>query len=310
MKNPTTITVRRMQFNLDESMPKYWNDNDPFKTHLFNAISMLLPPGERFFIRCLRENLPYLKQDDNTAVIPALSRNPHQTTGEHQETPNPARGDKAALIDDVRKFMGQEGCHDHQHVLYNNILRAQGFNVSRLENIISNHLALASKISSRKSRMALTVAFEHFTTILAHALLSEESWLHNAHPAYATLWRWHAIEEIEHKAVTFDVYQAIKGGYFTRIREVFFGTIILCYHITAYTCYFLFKDKLFFKPKVWWRGLKFLWGKSGVFWKILPMYFSFYRPSYHPWQHDNSALTKQWEKDLFMSQVKSDNPPT
>ena len=266
MKNPTTITVRRMQFDLDESMPKYWNDNDPFKTHLFNAISMLLPPGERFFIQCLRENLPYL--EDNT------------------------------LISDVKKFMGQEGCHDHQHVLYNNILRAQGFNVSRLENIISNHLALASKISSRKSRMALTVAFEHFTAMLAHAVLSDKSWLHNAHPAYATLWRWHAIEEIEHKAVTFDVYQAIKGGYFTRIREVFFGTIILCYHITAYTCYFLFKEKLFFKPKVWWRGLKFLWGKSGVFWKILPMYFSFYRPSYHPWQHDNSELTKQWEADL------------
>ena len=35
---------------------------------------------------------------------------------------------------------------------------------------------------------------------------------HSADPAMAKLWRWHALEETEHKAVAFDVFQQVSGN--------------------------------------------------------------------------------------------------
>lgn len=277
MKKPN-IDVRRMQFGLSEEAPRYWNDNDPFKTHFFNAISCVLPKGERFFIDSLRENLPFIKDPQ--------------------------------LIDDIKKFMGQEGCHDNQHVRYNNILRAQGYDIDALESRVGRHLSWTWKIATRKMRLALTVSFEHFTTILADTLLQEETWLDNADPTYAALWRWHAIEEIEHKAVTYDAYKAVGGGYFQRVREAFAAAFFLWYHVVANHLYFLYKDKQLFKWKVWCSGMKFLWGRSGIMRRLIPLYFKFYKPGFHPWQHDNLALADKWRhvyKDyLIESRVDSE----
>jgi predicted metal-dependent hydrolase len=47
-------------------------------------------------------------------------------------------------------------------------------------------------------------------------------------------------------------------------------------------------------------GLKYLFnGKKGVFSRLLPQYLDFYKPSFHPKQHDTDALLEQWKKILF-----------
>ena len=50
------------------------------------------------------------------------------------------------------------------------------------------------------------MALEHFTAILAHELLANPRHLDGAEPETADLWRWHAVEEIEHKGVAYDTW--------------------------------------------------------------------------------------------------------
>src|SRR3546814_1673082 len=53
-------------------------------------------------------------------------------------------------------------------------------------------------------QLAGTCALEHFTATLAHAILSDPAHLAGAETEAQRMWRWHAIEEIEHKAVAYD----------------------------------------------------------------------------------------------------------
>jgi len=52
-KGPEVI-VRRMRFDLDEGLPRYWHSDSPYLTHLFSALSIVFPEGERFFIDSVR----------------------------------------------------------------------------------------------------------------------------------------------------------------------------------------------------------------------------------------------------------------
>lgn len=35
--------------------------------------------------------------------------------------------------------------------------------------------------------------------------------------------------------------------------------------------------------------VRFLWGKPGVLRKMIPEWFDYFRPGFHPWDHDNRA---------------------
>ena len=47
------IVRKNLNFHLNE-VPRFWFDNDPFKTRLFDALSLTFPDGERYFIQCGR----------------------------------------------------------------------------------------------------------------------------------------------------------------------------------------------------------------------------------------------------------------
>ena len=40
----------------------------------------------------------------------------------------------------------------------------------------------------------------------------------------------------------------------------------------------------------WWRLFKFLWTSPGVMRRTLPAWLSYFRPGFHPWQHNNRHL--------------------
>jgi len=63
---------------------------------------------------------------------------------------------------------------------------------------------------------------------MAHDLLEHPERSDGVDENFKQLWRWHAIEETEHKAVAFDVYQAVGGGYFRRVFNMLIVTIMFC----------------------------------------------------------------------------------
>ena len=258
--------VRRPQFAFSEAndMPRYWWDNDPAKTLLLAALSASFPPGERFFIDSVRHY-----QDQITD--PELKKA-------------------------IKGFIGQEAHHSREHELMNGFLQERGVDLARLEREILGFMNLMRKYLSPERQLAHTVAVEHFTALMAEEFLLKYDALEQMDPRIAPIWAWHAIEESEHKAVAFDVYKAIGGSEFTRVTEMMVVSVLFPVFSAVHLVQLMKEDGQLGNMKSWLSGLNYMWGRPGVFRKLLPSYFKFYSPRFHPWNHDARGLVEKAKK--------------
>lgn len=253
--------VRQPSFELPGDLPKYWWDNNPVKTLLLAALSAGFPPGERFFIDTVR-----YYQDRITD--PALQRA-------------------------VRGFIGQEAHHSKEHKLLNGYLEQRGIGLSRLEQEIQDFMNWMRENFTPERQLAHTVAVEHFTALMAEEFLLKYDALDEMDPRMAPIWAWHAIEESEHKAVAFDVYQAIGGSEFIRLTEMLVVSVIFPVFTSIHLVQLMKEDGQLGNLKAWASALNYMWGKPGVFRRLLPAYFKYYSPNFHPWNHDARKLVAQ-----------------
>ena len=123
------------------------------------------------------------------------------------------------LLADIQGFNRQEAQHSIVHNQYNARLRAQGVDVDGMTAWLEN--LLFDKYRSRFSReytLAITAGLEHFTAISAHAMFDKRDIMGEAHPNVRAMYAWHAIEEVEHKGVAYDVMiDYAHVGYFKRV---------------------------------------------------------------------------------------------
>ena len=69
-------------------------------------------------------------------------------------------------------------------------------------------------------------------------------------------------------------------------------------YCVRYTWAFLKADGLHTNPKVLARGLWRLFGWNGIVSGVIPDYLQYFRPSFHPWQEDNSSMIARWKEIL------------
>lgn len=263
------IPRRDISFELDPAVvPRDWCANDAFQTTFLNALSLLFPEGERFFVESV-------KQHRDAVTDPTLRR-------------------------DVAGFIGQEAMHGREHRAFNALLVAHGHGVApAVDRRLKGFLKLVRRVLSPKSQLAATTALEHFTAMLAEALLAKPDMRADFDPAIARLWLWHAVEESEHKAVAFDVYRAAGGGYVRRASVMLLTTIVF-FAVQAGTHARLMHDRrILHKPWRWLRGATRLWIWPGFFTRLLPAYLAYFRPSFHPDDRDTRALLETWRAELF-----------
>lgn len=252
---PPIVPRDNLNFRLDQDIPRFWLDGDPFKTRFFDALSTLFPVGERFFITCVR--------DFKDRVT------------DHQ------------LLADIRDFTRQEGQHSMLHTQYNNRLKAQGVNVDailsgqekRLFKIMRGH-------TSREFTLGLTAASEHITAIMADAFVERPEVFRGADERIRALYVWHAMEEMEHKAVAFDVLQTVAmGSYGNRLRSMLLVTLLFPFHVFRIMRHMLQIDgfSCWERLAIWLKGLWWLYKPGGVFMPMMRKYFSYLRPGFHPW---------------------------
>lgn len=262
------IEARRLRFCFPSLLP-YWNGDCPVKTHLFNAIAMITPAFERLAISSV---LPWQK---------------------HITAP--------LLKEQIKGFVSQESAHGSAFIRFNQLLAKQGYAVKpRARTTLQRFQWVANKVSP-KMHLSFTLAAEHLTAILSDLFLRESHWLEKAEPTCAALWRWHAIEEIEHKAVAFDLYETLKGGYFRRIVGMIIITLWLSGALLSHFWYLVFQDNAWRKRGFWRKYWQVFWGRSGVFCKIFLPYWRYYLPSFHPWHYNNQTLLEAWKKQIAAS---------
>lgn len=259
------IKPQRMGFEFDEKVPRYWLDNNYLISHTMNALSVLFPEGEQFFVDSVRA----FRDQINDPKLKA----------------------------EVRGFIGQEAMHSLEHITMNQHVRDQGMPVEEMEKDLKVILDLARKLPKRH-QLAVTCALEHITAMMADMLLERDDVREDMHESMRPLWVWHAIEETEHKAVAYDVFQQVGGTYAERAFYQLFATAALGVVATWFTGRMVMKDRKHFSVKDAAKGMWRMWGKDGAFSSLIPAWAEYFKPDFHPWDKDNSELIGRFKAQI------------
>jgi predicted metal-dependent hydrolase len=268
-RTPESVQVvrRDIRFDLDTADLRSWHPEGLHVAHFFNALSIFFPEGEKFFIDSVRHYRDQI------------------------ESPS--------LLDDVQGFVGQEAMHSREHRRYNAALERMGFPIAELEGRVKDYLETVRERTNPEERLAVTIALEHFTAIMAHTLLSDERLLADADPHLAAIWRWHAVEETEHKAVAYDVYRAAVGegtrAWVQRSVIMLIVTIDFWLRVLRYHFRLVRADGALGDLGGWWRLFRWLWLSPGGMRQLVRPWLAYFRRGFHPWQHDNSNHVERWK---------------
>jgi predicted metal-dependent hydrolase len=146
--------------------------------------------------------------------------------------------------------------------------------------------------------LAVTVALEHITAVMAATFLSRPDMLEKIHPEVRALFIWHAIEEVEHKSVAFDVYQKVGGSYRTRIGAMIMATLMLTAKTLYYQGKLLQNDGQLGNWKAGLQALRECFGAGGFFTVLRSRYLDFFRRDFHPSHHNDQELVESWQWKL------------
>lgn len=257
------ITVRRLKFN-PHAIRRHYFANSPVMSHLLTALSSTFPIGEQFFVHSVR-NVRDQVQDPQ-------------------------------LQAQIAVFIGQEAMHSKAHREFNNAWRRDDYQLDRFQAWLArkdHHV----KSLPPKVQLAITCAFEHFTALLGGYILRHPEVLSTLDDDAAKLWIWHAIEEIEHRAVAFEVYQHVYNDH--RLRRMIMRSVTAGFaSLTFYSTSQLFlQDKKNSMPKIG-GNLFGLYLLAKMLLQLLPEYLSYYRKDFHPAKINYSRSLRYWKQRM------------
>lgn len=262
------IVRRKVDISFDGASTARWSRDSQEFENVLNALSFFFPAGEGYFVNSVRAYLDRITDP--------------------------------VLKEEARAFIWQEAMHTKEHARSNEELRKVHPYGEMMEKLAEASLAPSRRFAPKSTQLATTCAMEHFTAMFAHSLLTEQEHVMEANdPAFAALWLWHAVEETEHKGVCFDVYEHVVGkgpiAYLHRVTVMAAVTLMGLTGIALAFAMIKWKQRKT-KPAAKKAGPK------GPALSVLmsfanpKLYFDYYRPSFHPWNHDNSELVEKWKQ--------------
>jgi predicted metal-dependent hydrolase len=265
LKRPKAIgiTVRKPQFN-PKAIRRHFFANSPVMSHLLTALSSTFPIGEQFFVHSVRNVREKVTDEKLQAEIAA--------------------------------FIGQEAMHSKAHAEFNDAWRRDDYNLDSFQAWLGRRDAFI-KNAHPKLQLAVTCAFEHFTALLGGYILRHPEVLSTLDDDAIKLWVWHAIEEIEHRAVAFDVYQAVYKDDKVR-RNVMKSVTTGFASLTFYSASRLFmQDWRKSVPKVTQNAFGvYMIAKMLI--SLIPEYLSYFKADFHPSEIDYTDLVNHWKARL------------
>lgn len=262
------VVRTHLNFKLNE-VPRYWFGGDPFRTRMFDALSLTFPDGERYFIQSVRMFRDQIQDPD--------------------------------LQQRVADFIKQEAQHGMAHDKMNQVMRDQGMPVDafirRLDKIFKFELTKRSP----QYNIAMTAAAEHLTALMAETFFSQKQTLQDAHPYVRALFAWHAIEEMEHRDVAFDVMKQVGHVPETTRKFALAFTTVMMLGFTTYRADVMLKHDGFNRVErlqMMTKGLPWFFGKKGILSRMRQQYLDWFNPNFHPSQHPVIAQYDVWVNTL------------
>lgn len=278
-----SFPVRRMAFEFDQ-VPEYWMQGSAGLTHFMTALSALFPAGEKFFIDSVRA-VRY----------------------------HPAIKDIQELQKEISAFIGQEAMHTQEHVGFNASAQKYGHDVECLDRYTDKVIQGARKVFAGVGKpfgitqemvdLTATTALEHFTATIATQLLR------NSHiqelmsdDTMKTMWLWHAIEENEHKAVAYDVFEGVFGqgtkAYLLRTSSLVAAMLTL-FVVQNYFLFRLLKEDKQLNLEAFKAIYTYAYSPSkGIITGMGLEMLAYFRPGFHPNDLDTVSLLDTWKAKL------------
>lgn len=272
-KVSASFPVRRMDYQFAD-MPRYWCHNEPSFTHFFTGLSTLFPEGESYFVRSVR------------ALRSNIKNNPQ-------------------LDKDIGAFIGQEAMHSKEHHAFHVSAQQYGLNPESLEHVTGMVLKGFEKVFPKKWNLLITVGLEHFTAVLVVEMMKNVNELMTDNTV-RNLWLWHSIEETEHKAVAYDMYEYLYGkglnAYIPRVALFTFSLMLITALSTAFQVVLMKRDGQLFNIKSWRKFGVFALQSYG---KFIPQFLDYYRFNFHPNDSDESELVAKTKIKIGLTEAQS-----
>lgn len=269
LKSSIQPVVRsNLDFKLSE-IPRYWFGGDPFLTRMFDALSLTFPDGERYFIQSVRLFRDQIKDPD--------------------------------LQKRVADFIRQEAQHGIAHDKMNNLMREQGMPVDQFIQRLNYMMNYDLKNRSPEYNIAVTAAAEHLTALMAETFYGQKDTLRNVHPFVRAMFAWHAIEEMEHRDVAFDVMKDVAKTPEWLRQYTLLITTLLMFGFTIYRANVMLKHDGFSpmqRLQMNILGLSWFFGKKGTLTRMGKQYRDWFKKDFHPSQHPVIAQYDVWVKTL------------
>ena len=262
------IRVRDERFNREDK-PRRWWAGEPFGTAWHNALSATFPRGEAFFIEAVKA---------------------------HRAGADPK------LDAEIRAFVKQEINHTREHIAFNKLAENAGYDIKAIDKRVEELLAL-TKDRPAIANLAVTMALEHYTAMMAHEFLANPQHFENADPEVRAMWRWHAVEEIEHKGVAFDAWNHATRDWSKWQRWKVRSLVMLSVTGRFFKNRWIDSMNLLAQDGItgWnarWGLLKYLAVSPGVLRRIFPAWLAYFKPGFHPWDHDDRELIGLYEGEF------------
>ena len=269
-KQRPEMPIRHMDFQFDgKQLDDTFFRNTELASAYFEALSIFLTFGEDLVIDTARHHRQFVKDPELKRLVTAL--------------------------------IGQEAIHGREHEEYNDFVAQAGVPLHAQEAIVAKLLGVVQQYSPEAIQLAITVSLEHLTAILGGGLLDLPEIMDGSDEDYKAIWYWHALEETEHKAVAFDVYRTVigedsnLGAYALRSSTLVLSTAAF---FTLFTPFYLHNVRIkggLTDLKGWRAVAKHTWGRKGVFLNITKPWFDWFKPGFHPWDHDNREHLKNFK---------------
>ena len=275
--NPHALLIRPRRVRIEfaplspGAPPNDFYDGDAALTEVFHALSVHFPAGETFFIDAVLKHSKFLKK-------------------KHPK-----------LWEQVLLFCRQEAMHTAVHEQWDERAEREfGHPMAYLEQLTDLRLQVGPRRAPTLFQLATTACLEHFTAGLARVLLDSAAGDHVLRcmsEPFRSLWIWHAVEELEHKAVAFDVYHVIGArdypsnsiaasivGYFRRTFVMLVVAPMFLVRVSQAWWMLIRHRKLPVLQSIA-RLLRFLLWWPGLLTRFFPQWLRWFIPGYHPSKH-------------------------
>lgn len=260
---PDALRLRRFDFEFDSATDPMWNRGAVEFVAAANAVSLLMPAVEPYFAGAVRRALPELDPE---------------------------------LAGTARTFVRQELEHQRQHRRFNRMLIDRFSGLVRPERRSVTVYGWLARTRSQRFSLAFAAASETIAYSLARWTSDHMAeFLRGAEPRATDLFVWHLAEEVEHKSVAFDVWEAVDGSRWRYARAGALSLIVLAWLSLWAIFVQLHAERLLRRPGTWWRLGRLVLSFS---FEVIPNMAVSSMPGHHPDQFADPSWYALWLIDF------------